>query len=319
MVISHCADIDGIGCVGLLKTKFDIPRSNVFLIDYGSGALEAVVNTIKKAKPKDTNLFITDLGANDEKVEAFLSLLETIRKGGGNIFWFDHHPWTENAVKKVSGKCATIVCGERNECASEIIVRQLKLRGKFVEEFIKVCHYSDFNLKPKDRRAMSLIKTYAQGIASYNTKGKSFSDGKLKDLAETLASGKLTNRDLVAEAKSFDRVSKARAREMTKDLTLIGGRIAVGFAKSLQSTYACERIMEASGREVGIFINLDAKKGNIRSRKSDITLLARALGGGGHPHASGFSFDKRRYNVATRSGRLLLLDRIDREAERFSI
>lgn len=319
IAISHCADIDGVGCVALLRMKYDIPMDKVFLIDYGSEDLMAVERAIKRARPKGTNLFITDLSANDEKVGAFLSIINTIRKGGGKVFWFDHHPWTDRAVKLISGKCATIICGERKECASEITARQLKLGGAFVRRFLKICHYSDFNTKPKDKKAMSLIKTYAIGIASYNTKGKSFSQPKLKALAETLTGGKMTNSDIVAEARGFERISKLRAKEMTKDISLIGSRIAVGFGRSLQSTYACECVMQSSGREVAIFINLDAKKGNIRSKRSNIMPLAVALGGGGHPHASGFSFDKGKYKVATEKGRLLLLDRIDKEAARLGI
>jgi oligoribonuclease NrnB/cAMP/cGMP phosphodiesterase (DHH superfamily) len=319
IVISHCADIDGVGCPALLKMKYEIPRENIFLVDYTKEALMHVQAQIKKRKPKDTNLFISDLSSNDDKVDTFLSIISMIRKGGGKVFWFDHHPWTENAVKRISPKCDTIVCGERDECATEITARQLKLKGKFVADFIDICHQSDFNLHPKDKKKMSLIKTYAIGIASYNIKGSAAAQNKLKDLADAISAGRFANNDIVKEAKEFDRISKKRIAIMIKDLSLVGGKIAVGFAKSLQSTNACYWVMKASGRDVGIFINLDANRGNIRSVKANISPLAMALGGGGHPHASGFAFSPKKYNTATKKGRLLLLDNIDKEASKLGI
>ena len=319
MLISHCADIDGVGCAALLKMRYEVPAGNIFLIDYSAEALLAVERSIGKARPKETNLFISDLSSNDNNVDIFLSIINTIKKGGGKVFWFDHHPWTKNAEKRISERCDKIICGERNECASEIMARQLKIKGRFLSRFLKICHDSDFNIQPKNKRAMSLIKTYAIGIASYNTMPKKISDKKLKDLAEALVNEKFTNRDLVQEARKFERISKKRISVMVKELCLIGDKMAVGFAESLQSSNACHSIMEASGRDIGIFINTTAKKGNIRSVKSNIMPLARALDGGGHPHASGFSFDPKRYNVMTEKGRLMLLDRIDEEALKLKI
>ena len=319
IVISHANDVDGVGCAALLKMQYGTRDSDIFLIDYSSDALKAVERAIRKARPKSASLFITDLSANDEKVGLFLSIIGTIRKGGGKVFWFDHHPWTKNAAKKISKKCDRIICGERDECASEITVRELKLKGRFVDAFKRICHYSDFNLKPRDRRTASLIKTYALGIASYNIMPKAAAQRRLKELAGTLSGGKLTNSDLVKEARKFELISRKRIRTMTKELSLIGGKIAVGFAKSLQSTNACYWIIRESGRDIGIFINLDAKKGNIRSVVSDISPLAAALGGGGHPHASGFSFDPKRYDVKTWRGRMLIMDRIEREAAKLGL
>jgi oligoribonuclease NrnB/cAMP/cGMP phosphodiesterase (DHH superfamily) len=319
IAISHCADVDGIGCVALLRMKYEIKDRDVFLIDYTTEALVAVEKAIKKAKPKNTTLFISDLSSNNDKIPIFLSIIKTIKTGGGKVFWFDHHPWSEEATKKISKECEEIICGERDECATEITARQLKLKGKFVNEFVKICHASDFNLQPKDKRIMSLIKTYAIGIASYNTKPRSVSDKKLKMLAAALTSGKFTNKDIVAEARRFDQISKKRIKVMVKELSLIGDKIAVGFAKSLQSTNACYHITKTSGRDIGIFINLDANRGNVRSIKANINPLASALGGGGHPHASGFSFDPKKYDTSTKKGRLLLLDRIDFEAEKLKL
>lgn len=316
--ISHCADIDGIGSVAMLLTKYEIKSSDIFLIDYSDGAIKRVERAIRKGKPKDTNLFITDLNANDSKIGTFLSIIRTVKRGGGHVFWFDHHPWSKKAVGAIAPECDKIICGERNECATDITIRQLGLKSKFVKEFRRVCHISDLALPQRGRRTKQLIKTYAMGIASYNTRPESQSQRRLVALAKALASGRFTNGDVTAEARRFDEISRKRIREMVKDLSLVGDKIAVGFAKSLQSTNACYHIMGASGREIGIFINVDAKRGNLRSKKTNITNLAGAFGGGGHPCASGFSFGNR-YDVSTKKGRLKLLDKIDTAAAKLKI
>lgn len=314
MSISHNADMDGIGAVAMLKMKYKISDRDIFLINYSREELADVEKAIRKAKPENTLLFITDLGVNADKVDLFLSIIKTIKRGGGKVYWLDHHMWPEEMAKKIEKECEKLVHDRKNECASEIVIKELGLKGKSVEKFRKICHASDFNLQPKDKRVMSIIIRYAMGIAAYNVKPKLTAQKKLKALARSLSEGSMANKDMERAAAAFTKLSNGRINGMVKDLALIGDKIAVGFARSLQSSNACYEIIKTSGRDVGIFINLDAHRGNIRSVVNNINPLARSMGGGGHPNASGFQFNPEKFDVATRTGRLKLLDYIDQKA-----
>lgn len=46
---------------------------------------------------------------------------------------------------------------------------------------------------------------------------------------------------------------------------------------------------------IAIYINISKGTGHLRSRICDTTLLSKDMGGGGHPHASGFAIDKKRF------------------------
>ena len=75
--------------------------------------------------------------------------------------------------------------------------------------------------------------------------------------------------------------------------------------------------MKSSGKEIGIYINASNMRGHIRCENRDISALARELGGGGHPHASGFNVDRRFGSLRTAAQRRELADFIQEKIERF--
>ena len=61
-------------------------------------------------------------------------------------------------------------------------------------------------------------------------------------------------------------------------------------------------IIKHSGKDIAVYINTDDLHGHIRTKKSDCVKLANYLGGGGHPHAAGFTL-KKKYNFSKESER----------------
>ncbi len=54
--------------------------------------------------------------------------------------------------------------------------------------------------------------------------------------------------------------------------------------------------MNKTGCDLGIYVNIVNGTAHLRSRKCDTTKLSMPLGGGGHPHASGFSVNMKKFN-----------------------
>lgn len=296
-VLSHASDIDGVGSAALVKIKYSIPHSNMLFSDYSKQGLSYADRKLSRHYKKGITLFIADLGVHPGIVDLYRSILKSVKDGGGKVLWFDHHPWADESIKKLTPLCDAAIIGENSKyCATEITYRELGFKDAFTKKFVQIVHYSDFNIKPKSTAQRKAVATYALSITSYNSKDSW--DEKMADLrhvAEVISKGDLFDSKVKADAARFDKINRSRTKQMVKALE-IRKNVAVGFSKQVQSTYGCAAVIDASRKKIGIYVNTAVSRGHIRSTGPDISGLARSLGGGGHPHASGFDIDRKKFN-----------------------
>lgn len=320
-VITHGSDIDGIGSAALIKMKYSVDSKNIFFSDLSGTMTRDIIKEVGKMKRR-TILFITDVSPSGN-LENFEKLLKSIKKKGGHIFWFDHHVWNEDAIIRLTSSCDLAVVGENNSfCATEITRKELALNDAFTEEFTKIVHYSDFNLTPKNKRWQKLIKIYTLGISYYNMITRDQFQKRqnaLRKVLTTLSKRKFFDKSMLNASKTFERLNDTRTRLMLKTLT-IRGNIAIGFSSEINATYGCGAIIKKAKTDVGIYVNPDRGKVHLRSVRSDISKLAEAFGGGGHPHAAGFDINLKRYNfLKSESDRARLMDTIFNKAKELGI
>ncbi len=314
IVISHASDIDGVGSAALIKMKYGVPTNRIFFTDYAPESLEEISRSITEILTDNTTLFITDLGVNKKTVPVFYSILKSVKDGGGKIFWFDHHPWASDAVKKLAQMCEVSVLGE-NEffCATEITRKELGLKDDFTKRFCRIVHFSDFAIKPKSKRDYDLVGAYALSIALYRMRNHEGNLSCLRHMVEVLCSRKMLDKRIRSDADRFRKLNDKHVANMLKDVYL-GDEIALGFGEDIQKTYACMKLIEKTGKDIGIYVNLRDRRGHMRSIRNDCTALAVKFGGGGHLHASGFSPNFKKYNnFRSRHDRQRLLSDIELE------
>lgn len=180
-------------------------------------------------------------------------------------------------------------------------------------------HYSDFNIKPKARSEREMVGYYALSIASYHTLSVEGNMSALRHIAAVVSSGRFVDKRIKADADRFRKTNDKEVERMLKHVYL-GKMIVMGFAGHIQKTYACMKLIDKSGKDIGVYINLKDKRGHIRSISSDILRLAGRFRGGGHAHAAGFSPDFRKYNnFKSESDRKRFLDEMERAAETLRI
>lgn len=296
-VLSHASDIDGVGSAALIKKKYGIPSSRLFFSDYSKEGLEYVNKGLSSFYKKGITLYICDLGVNDSILASYLKILEGVKRYGGKIYWFDHHPWSERAIKTLAKMCEAAIIGENKRyCATEITYRKLGFNDAFTKKFVRLVHYSDFNITPPSKTDFKTIGYYAISITSYNTtRSWNFITKRLRHIADVISEGRLFDAKIKNDAEKFSRVNEARVKGMLKELE-IRKDFAVGFSKHVQSTYGCMAVIEKSRKPIGIYVNTEIGRGHIRSTDPDITSLARSMGGGGHPRASGFNVSLKKFN-----------------------
>ncbi|MDE1768199.1 MAG: hypothetical protein KGH62_02420, partial [Candidatus Micrarchaeota archaeon] len=233
-VMSHASDIDGVGSAALIKKKFALPDSHLFFTVYSSESIEYVNKMLKGRYASGLTLFIADLGVNDSIADSYLRILKQVKAHGGKVFWFDHHPWTNKAIKMLTPLCDAAIIGENSEyCATEITQKELGLNDSFSKIFTKIVHYSDFNITPKSKSDHKTVGAYALSITYYNT-NKSWGKitAKLRHIADVISKGKLLDATITADANKFQKINEDRTREMITDLT-VRKDFALGFSKHI--------------------------------------------------------------------------------------
>ncbi|MDE1824817.1 MAG: hypothetical protein KGH61_02245 [Candidatus Micrarchaeota archaeon] len=289
-VLSHNADMDGVGAAAMVKMKYGLDSGRLFFSSYGKESVLYAEKLLRKFYSNGFTLFITDLSMNEQMIATWIQIIKKIKARGGRVIWFDHHPWGKNGIAKVARLCDIAIVGENERyCATEIARRELSLDTPFIDEFCRIVHHSDFNLRPRDRRSRQIIKEYALSITSFTKTGTDASiQKKLRHMAVVIGNRRFTDQMIEKASAAFERKNNMRIEKMLKGLHLVGKSMAIGFASGVQSTHACSEIIRKSGRDIGVIFDLKTGKGSIRSVKSDISALAVMLHGGGHPHAAGF-------------------------------
>ncbi len=320
--LTHATDIDGVGSAALIRMKYHTPMERIFFTDYNIESLEYVERHVRKFISPRTKLIIADLAVNNRTLPHFLKIVRMVKKKGGRVFWFDHHPWTEEAEKELAPLCDVAIFGENNRyCGTEITRIELGIKEKFARDFCRIVHLSDFNIKPKEKKVYNTVGYYALSITSYHMRSIGEWTRALRHMAEVISDGKLFDSRIKSDANRFRRMNDREAEKMLKHVYL-GREIALGFAGHIQKTYACMKLIEKTGKDIGIYINTLDKRGHMRSIRSDVSRLAGMFRGGGHVHAAGFTPDFRKYKGlrSERERRRFLedLERVSRERDIFS-
>ena len=297
-VISHIADIDGVGSAALLKMKFKIPSRNLFFISHDPEDLELVERMLVPLFKKKTSLFITDMNPGPKTAKIFKRIITRAKRSGGRVIWLDHHFWSDKMLKEIASECDVAVVGENKEmCATQLVQRLASLNTPFAKDFAKMLYHIDLFIPTTNKRYNRVSEQYKLGIDYFNM-GESFGakQNNLRHIASIIASGKLLDDKINAAAAKFKELNEKRIQLMLKELYLISYKIAIGFTTHVDSTDGCTAIKQKTGFDIAILVKSEHGHSSIRSTVNDVVPLANALGGGGHPHAAGFQVNTKEYN-----------------------
>lgn len=318
--ITHANDIDGLGSAAIIRMRLGIPLDRIFFSDYSPEGLRGIGNRIEKIVKKEGMiiLFLTDVGMNKALNRIYKRIIMNVKSEGGAVVWLDHHVWSESDLKDIASKCDLAIVGENTKyCAAEITRRALRLNGPFIDKFTRLVHYSDFNITPKDKNTYRKIGVYAMSITSYANLPRNKRDAALRHVVDVVSKGRFNDERIRRDARNFERLNKARVANMLKSLYSAGKDAYIGFSESIQSNLGCGAIMDKTGADVGIYVNLSAGKASMRSIKTDCTVLANRLGGGGHPHAAGFGVDMKKFgNLKNKRSRAAFAKFIGKEIKK---
>lgn len=290
-------------------------------MDYGNKKLEYAIENILKSGLKDITLFITDTGLNDSQISFFEKLIKNVNEHGGKVFWFDHHYWKPDQIGRIAKLCDLAIVGENEyACAAEITRAELGLEDDFSVKLANMAHETDFEpiLHPYIRNARNPIEIYGLAFSYYNNiEPLDKQTTALRAIVGMLSSGKFLDENIVSHAKEFERKTRMELSKIEKQIYNINKDFAIGFAQSLNSNIACDKIRSVTKSDIVLYIDITHDKGHFRSSKTDIVNLAISFGGGGHPHSAGFDINKKKFkSFKTNTDRLRFIGVVSKNAKK---
>ncbi len=312
---THRRDLDGLGSAAMLVHYLKLPISNVFFSDHENAEMERALATIKEAGIWNGVAIFVDLPINPSMDDIVGSIIGFLRETGNLVVWLDHHRLADSSEGVVRG-CDFTICGEGDECGTELVYDNLVRREDgYGKELARIAHISDFYVLGT---GYSGVVTNIGGAITY-ANYTPYNDGELRNIVVDMANGDYSSRSIMRGSENYDREAKENIKIFRDTVTVheVGKlRIGIGSGFHIDATDACRGvIIKEFGCDIGVMINTKEGKVNFRSNSDrvDTSLLARSLGGGGHPQASGAT--PRGFDASTKEGIENMRKRILEKAE----
>ncbi len=280
-------DFDGIASAAVLVHYTGMRLDRVFFNPSVDG-FASVHESLIKENPHGSTIVFTDLSISDGLLGRVSNMLKFLKSNNNTVAWIDHHQLSEEVIFEASELCDFIICGEDpKHCATELIYNILSRSDQSAKEVADTAHLIDFNLM--DNKNKELMDSLACSITFINYSGNPAPG--LRKLVDIVSKGELRStfiKDLYSkymkEAEANTELLKRNARSFKAGDYTIG----IGYGKHIQSSAACATIHDKLNTDINVFIKTDIMSMSIRSDAgADCSILARALGGGGHPQAAG--------------------------------
>lgn len=293
-VITHISDFDGMASAAALVRYLHVPLPNV---SFGGPALADIRPPLRNLLSKGVRgslIVLTDLALDSAALGFVPGAIEALRRRGNRIAWIDHHPWSGSAVSRIEKECDLFVAGkEIRQCATELVLEALRAFDGYARRARRLSHIVDFNL-PLPRNDRNTILTMVRAI-TYSLY-KDDKDARLRRIVRALSRGEFGDAFIRDCSGAYLRESAKSIAELKRNATRFdvnGYSIGIGHSRMIQSTQACAIVHDKLHTDIDVFINLTHGKVNIRSQPGvDCSVLAEALGGGGHPQASAASLKR---------------------------
>jgi oligoribonuclease NrnB/cAMP/cGMP phosphodiesterase (DHH superfamily) len=318
--ITHRRDFDGVSSAAQLICKYGGAVKRVLFSNYDEETFHATIETIKGMNLKDTNIIVSDLSAQDGRVEAVTALFKSLKADGNRIIWLDHHPWSDYALRRISKSVDFIIAGENSDyCASELVFRVLCSDNAVCKALSEFAHITDFNLKAHIKRDESALKKISEVITYLDTESKKSNLSMLR-LAREVSAGELNGPECKKVHKEYKIDERKNLKAIKATVASISGSkyiIGVAFSTNMESNLACTKISELTGSKIQVFVTTKDGSAHVRSFSGiDCSRLSRALGGNGHPQASGFQVNPAKFSNFSSAGRKRYVEMVREAATR---
>ncbi len=284
-IVTH-TDLDGVGSAAAILRIMGLVDGGATIIYAEPYNVDEKLGSLSDHVGKGDRLVISDLGPNRDSFKQAIAHLKTIAGRGVEVEWYDHHIWDpveEEAMRSAGARLFV----DRSTCATGVVVRHAtRIHGVNEDQVLRdleaiVCAADlwrwDHPLAPK------LVR-----VVGWN--GDEDRDEWRNRIAYKLASGVFWDGELEERLQSYIDEELSGYASIMRTIYVKDGKCRVAAAYKPRSppasSYVGGMLQSRYQADVAVIIRPNGAL-SLRSKRVDVQVIARALGGGGHPRASG--------------------------------
>jgi len=247
-------------------------RDGVFTIWSSVGRFSTLFSMVASCRGNGDLISISDIGYQREAE----STVARARANGWRVEWRDHHRWQEAEAAGVRA-AADLLHIDTETCATGIVARDLQPANPVAAEVARVvCDYDLW--KNTDPRSAVLGQVLQRKI-------------NREHVRNCLTAGIFTDDRIESQYADIRREMRAMMRKSLHHATVLGTKYRIAFAPLYgYPSETAHFIRSELNTDMEVIIGKDGKF-SLRSVPPISHRIAREFGGGGHPHASGGSFN----------------------------
>ncbi len=283
-IVTH-SDLDGVGAAAAALRSLGRVEEGSTILFAEPYNLEATLWRLEPHVSPGDLVVISDLGPTRSSLRKIAETLSELAKRDVRVEWYDHHVWDPAELSLMEEAGARMVV-DRSTCATGVVARYLNEERYEKDHYLgelerAVCAADlwrwDHYLAPK------LFRVVGERDGGEEWKRR---------LAYKLASGVLWDEEMDKRLESYVNSELEGYNRALRNAYVSekgGYRIAAtykDFPGPPSSSMIGALLLSRFEADVAVIIRSDGGI-SLRSRKVDVQLIARALGGGGHPRAAG--------------------------------
>lgn len=262
-------DLDAAGCDAVCRIAFG---DGIFTIFSSVGRFSWFLSQIGSCNGKEDTLIISDIGYQKGVQDS----AKKAKAAGWKIYWFDHHKWTEEEKSLIEPYVEKLTV-DTSKCATGVVYSEYANEKQMASEFAKVvCDYDLWKHEDKRSAILGIITAGQQNLELVRDK---------------FVKGIIIDDEINAIYKKIDDDKNRCMKKSLKAAKIFEGKykIAVMPAYGYPSETAAEA-RKILGTDIELLV-FDNGKFSLRSVQDISHLIAKEFNGGGHPNASGGSFN----------------------------
>ena len=263
-------DLDAVGSDAIHRMKYG--QEGVFTIWSSVKRFLPLFSIVAACEGKGDMLSISDLGYQKDAE----SIAARARANGWRVEWRDHHRWQDGEIGKTRA-AVDLLRIDTSACATGIVARDLQEGNPVAAEVGRVvCDYDLW--KQTDPRSAVLGQVLQRKI-------------NREHVRDCLVHGIFSDERIESQYTDIRREMRAMMRKSLRNATVLGKKYRIAFAPLYGYPSETAHFIRAElHTDMEVIIGRDGKF-SLRSVPPVGHLIAREFNGGGHPNASGGSFN----------------------------
>ncbi len=285
-IITH-TDLDGVGSAAAILRTMDLVDGGATILYAEPYNVDEKLDSISEYVEEGDRVVVADLGPNRDSFNKAVESIRDITGRGAEVEWYDHHVWSEDEEEALRRAGARLFI-DKSTCATGVVARYAtSLHGAEVDEVLRelesiVCAADlwrwDHPMAPKLARIVGWNSDEERdewrSRVAYKLAQGIFWDDEFEERLQDYVTKELSGYNKVMRTIYVKESGKCRVAAAYK----LRGPPANSFIGGmLQSRYQAD---------IAVIIRPNGGV-SLRSRSIDVQIIAKAMGGGGHPRAAG--------------------------------